>query len=74
MAGLTDGDTTGAVDTDTSQSGGDGETDTSGNTLDGSHWVCDDCQCDNQAEESILECFHCHKPRSGELRMVHMLC
>ncbi|WAR24397.1 hypothetical protein MAR_038066 [Mya arenaria] len=69
--GLTDADTTGLTEGDTTGlSEGDmtgaleSEGDTSVNTLDGTHWVCEDCQCENNVDESLVECLHCRKVRT----------
>ncbi|XP_052774771.1 uncharacterized protein LOC128213245 isoform X2 [Mya arenaria] len=76
--GLTDADTTGLTEGDTTGlSEGDmtgaleSEGDTSVNTLDGTHWVCEDCQCENNVDESLVECLHCRKVRTGVENVVN---
>ncbi|XP_052256501.1 uncharacterized protein LOC127861849 isoform X4 [Dreissena polymorpha] len=65
ISNITDADTTGVSEVDTDV--GTSEADTSAHTLDGTHWKCDDCSCENLMEESILECLHCNKPRTAEM-------
>ena len=55
------GDTTGVTEdsSDTDEA--------SVNTLDGTHWTCEDCDCENPMDDTMMECLHCHKTRPGKL-------
>lgn len=61
---LTEGDTSQFTEGDTTEVT-ESEGDTSVNTLDGTRWVCEDCSAENDEDEQMVECKHCHSTRKG---------